>query len=401
MRQLYQKTQAAVSKYFRYPRHLAALLRHAGPRKTANVLLVESERVQRRTRLRGKPYYYFVDPCNVCNLRCPLCPTGNGQLDRSKGMLKLADYQVILDRIAPYAVEVSLHNWGEPLLNKEIFEIIKRTSARGIATNMSSNLSLEKDNLAERLIESGLEYLIVSLDGVSQEVYERYRVRGEVELVFHNLRSILEAKRRMGSRTPVVEWQYLVFKHNEHEMEQAQALAERLGVDRFRFRAPGFPLADYKLAARPRQLEAESTWMPTNPAYWELHPGLLRKSGYLWDEPCYYLYRSMTINPGGGIAACCIAYKERQDFGNLVRDDLETIWNNQQYQASRALYGKNPAGRAGTVCDSCFLFKRPLGVEVARRNGGAQRLAEDEIPVAAGAATRSAERQMSDAAAGE
>jgi MoaA/NifB/PqqE/SkfB family radical SAM enzyme len=398
MQQFYQKAQAAASKYFRYPRHFAALLRHAGPRKTANVLLVESERMRRRTQLRGKPYYYFVDPCNVCNLRCPLCPTGNGLLDRSKGMLKLADYRVILDKIAPYAVEVSLHNWGEPLLNKEIFEIIKLTNERGIATNMSSNLSLEKDNLAERLIESGLEYLIVSLDGVSQEVYERYRVRGDVELVFDNLRALVEAKRRLGSRTPVVEWQYLVFKHNEHEMEQAQALAARIGVDRFRFRAPGFPLGDYKLAARPQQVEAESIWMPSNPAYWELHPGLLRKSGFLWDEPCYYLYRSMTVNPGGGIAACCIVYKERQDFGNLVRDDLETIWNNQQYQASRALYGKNPTGRAGTVCDSCFLFKRPLGVEVARRNGSEHLLAEDEILVAAGAGPARVERERSDAA---
>jgi radical SAM protein with 4Fe4S-binding SPASM domain len=150
-------------------------------------------------------------------------------------------------------------------------------------------------------------------------------------------------------------------------MEAAQKLASQIGVDRLRFRSPGFPLGDYKLVGTPSQEDAESKWMPTNPAYWELHPGMLRKEGYLWDEPCYYLYRSMTINPGGGIAACCIVYKERQDFGNLVQDDLETIWNNQEYQKSRALFGKDPEGRAGTVCDSCFLFKRPMGVEIARK----------------------------------
>src|SRR5688500_14922933 len=99
------KVQGIISKYFRYPRHFAALLKHSGPRKAANVLLVESERIRRETKLRGKPYYYFIDPCNVCNLRCPLCPTGNGDIDRPRGMMKLNDFKVILDKISPYAVE--------------------------------------------------------------------------------------------------------------------------------------------------------------------------------------------------------------------------------------------------------------------------------------------------------
>lgn len=378
-----QKVRGAISKYFRYPRHLAALIRHAGLKKTANVLLVESERLRGRSVLRGRPYYYFVDPCNVCNLRCPLCPTGNGELDRAKGMLKFSDYQIILDKIAPYAVEISLHNWGEPLLNKEIFKIISTTSERGIATNMSSNLSIEKENLGEQIVKSGLEYLIVSLDGMTQDVYEQYRVRGELDLVMHNLRDIIAAKKRLGSKTPTIEWQFLVFKHNEHQMAAAEELAPQLGVDKLRFRSPGFPLGDYKLKAKASQQEAEDRWMPTNPAYWELHPGQMRKDGYLWDEPCYYLYRSMTVNPGGGVAACCIVYKDRQDFGNLVRDDLGTIWNNQQYQRSRGLFGKNPADRAGTVCDGCFLFKRPLGVSVAQGMAQAPLITEDAISVSA------------------
>lgn len=360
-----ERTRAMASKYFRYPRHFAALLQHAGPRKTANVLLVEAERLATRRRLRGMPYYYFVDPCNTCNLKCPLCPTGNGLLDRSRGVLKLADYRTILDKIAPYAVEISLHNWGEPLLNKEIFEITEATSSRGIATNMSTNFCIDKPDLAQRLVESGLEYLIVSLDGVTQEAYQQYRVQGDIELVFHNLRALVEAKRRLRRRTPVIEWQFLVFKHNEHEMDRARELAPRIGVDRLRFRSPGLPFGQYKLVGAPAQLAEEDKWMPTDPAYWDLHPGRLRKEGYLWDEPCYYLYRSMTINPGGGIAACCIVYKERQDFGNLLTDDLGEIWNNPQYQLSRGLFARGARVRspAGTVCDGCFLFNRHLGAK--------------------------------------
>jgi MoaA/NifB/PqqE/SkfB family radical SAM enzyme len=355
-----QNLRALTSKYFRYPRHMKALLQHAGVRKTANVLLVESERLRRRSYLYGRPYYYFVDPCNVCNLRCPLCPTGTGNTERTRGIMKVAEYQSVLDKIAPYAVEVSLHNWGEPLLNKDIFEIISRTARRGIATNLSSNLSIERPDIGELIVSSGLEYLIVSLDGVTQDVYNQYRVRGDIDLVFDNLRSIVAAKHRLRRRTPVIEWQFIVFKHNEHQMAEAERLARGIGVDKIRFRSPGFPFDGYKLVAGAAQSAAEDRWMPTNPAYWDMHPGRLRKEGYLWDEPCYYLYRSMTINPGGGIAACCIVYKERQDFGNLQRDDLGAIWNNRQYQASRRLYARGAAVKspAGTVCDGCFLFNR-------------------------------------------
>lgn len=362
-----QSIKSTASKYFRYPRHLKALLEHAGPRKTANVLLVESERLRTRTKLRGRPYYYFVDPCNVCNLKCPLCPTGNGTLDRSRGVLKFSDYETILEKISPYAVEVSLHNWGEPLLNKEIFEIIGATSQRGIATNLSSNLSLDKPDLAQKIVESGLEYMIVSLDGTTQDVYEKYRVQGQIDLVFQNMNALVEAKKRMHSTKPTIEWQFLMFKHNEHQRDEASELAKRIGVDRIRFRSPGFPYAKYKLTGNPAQTAAEEKWMPTDPAYWDVHPGRLRKEGYLWDEPCYYLYRSMTVNPGGGIAACCIVYKERQDFGNLLTDDLGDIWNNRQYQASRALFAKGARVRnpAGTICDGCFLFNRH--VERARQ----------------------------------
>ena len=382
MRRQLQAARASV----RSPARLAYWLRRAGVRKTANMLLIEAERAMRRTRLRGKPYYYFVDPCNVCNLRCPLCVTGNGLLDRSRGLLRLQDYQTILDKIAPYAVHISLHNWGEPLLNPEIFEIIGATGKRGIAPTMSSNLNVEKDRFGERIVESGLDYLIVSLDGLTQQTYEQYRVRGKIDLVFDNIRAIIEARKRLKRHTPLIEWQFLVFRHNEHEVERARAQAASLGVDRFRPRSPCFPLQDYKLVDQPAQAAAEARWMPADPTYWEQHPGALRRAGYLWDEPCFYLYRTMTVNPGGGLASCCLAYKERQDFGNLLRDDLETVWNNEQYRRSRALFARAPAKRAGTVCDSCFLFKRPLGVAIAGEQTRTRLIAEERVTSAGGRA---------------
>ena len=107
--------------------------------KTLNMGIVELERGLKRTHLSGKPYYFFIDPCSYCNLRCPLCATGAKTHERIQGMLGLEDYKVLLDKIAPYAVTVALHNWGEPLLNPEIFKMIRMTSNRRIHTVLSSN----------------------------------------------------------------------------------------------------------------------------------------------------------------------------------------------------------------------------------------------------------------------
>src|SRR5512139_2073818 len=125
----------------RVRRYLNPVLRHGTPRKIANMLLAEAELRLRRTVLRARPYYYLIDVCNVCNLRCPLCPTGNDSLGRVQGIMRFAEYRQILDQVKPYALVASLYNHGEPFLNKDIFEIIAYTASRDIATNVSSNFN--------------------------------------------------------------------------------------------------------------------------------------------------------------------------------------------------------------------------------------------------------------------
>ena len=179
---------------------IAHWLSQVGLHKTLNMGLVELERGLKRTHLSGKPYYYFIDPCSYCNLCCPLCATGARTHQRSQGMLGLGDYKVLLDKIAPYAVTVALHNWGEPLLNPEIFNMIRMTHNRRIHTVLSSNLNTETERLGEEIVASGLSHLIVSLDGVTQGTYQKYRQGGDIELVFENMNKIISAKKSSGWR---------------------------------------------------------------------------------------------------------------------------------------------------------------------------------------------------------
>ena len=353
-------------KIRRAGRYLRPIYRHGTARKLANIALIEAEMRMKRVKLRGRPYYYIIDICNICNLRCPLCPTGNGRLDRKQDFITLEEYRPIFERVKDYALVVSIYNHGEPFLNPDVFDIIEHTASNNVATNASSNLNWPRPIDVKDIVNSGLEYLTVSLDGVSQDVYSKYRVKGNVDEVFENMRNLLAARKLLKSKTPFVEWQYVVFKHNEHEMERARELADEIGVDLLRFISPGVPPEDF----HDESLQKE--WMPDNPQYHEMHPKRIDELGYIFDQTCYYLYRSMFIYTGGGVTSCCFAHDENHDFGNIFKNSVDEIWNNDSYRSARMLFANNPKNepRQKVLCDACALFRQPgaaaCGVRPAR-----------------------------------
>src|SRR5262249_15294871 len=151
---------------------------------------------------------------------CPHCFTGAGEPGRSRTMIPLDFYQQLLAELGPRLWQIEFHNWGEALLHKHIFTMIEEADARGISTLVCTNFSLPFDEArAERLVRSGLKLLGVSIDGSRQDIYEQYRVHGDLELVTRNCRLVTEAKRRLGSATPRMIWTYHVFAHNRDDVE--------------------------------------------------------------------------------------------------------------------------------------------------------------------------------------
>lgn len=115
---------------YRAPRHLQSLLRHSTPKKFNNFLKVESERRHKIAILKGRPYVIYVDPSTVCNLRCPLCPGGNGNLDQRRQLLSFKKYERFIEPLRDYLYEIFLYNWGEPFLNPEIFDMIEHNQKK-------------------------------------------------------------------------------------------------------------------------------------------------------------------------------------------------------------------------------------------------------------------------------
>ncbi len=370
---LVRKFLKKIPQYTRNARHARSVIQHGTPRKWVNLVHAELERKLRRTKVRSRPYLLIIDPCNYCNLRCPLCPTGLNDLGRPQSMLSFEHFKRYFDPFIPYVFEAYMHNWGESLLNKEVYRMVAYAQENNVGTNLSSNfVALDSSDL-DNILDCGLEYLIVSLDGTDQETYSQYRVRGDYERVVENLAELIRRRDVRSRKTPVIEWQYIVMKQNEHQIPEAERLATKLGVDLLRFIPVGMPF-EFR-----NRKEVADKWYPqtvegrVKSDHQEQQFGQARKPG-----PCFYLYRSMVVNPDGGISPCCVTYRKNRDFDHLNAStiDIQTIWNNEKYVSARSLFsGASVPNRRPTVCDVCDIFEKhreprpPLTTRKAQNQG--------------------------------
>jgi len=337
---------------YRYKKYIAIHARHISARKLLNLLRVEWRLKTNNPDLRGLyPYILFVDITSACNLRCPLCTMGQRNMIPRKSQMDVEHYRRIVEPLKDHLFQVFLYNWSEPLLSRHVFDIISLNRLCNIGSVISSNLSLPIDG--ERLVASGLEYLIVSADGLSQEVYETYRVGGDICLVAENLSSIIRARKKAKSKHPFIEWQCLVTRKNESELEELKAFAYELGVDAVRF-------ANLNLFSADGELEAiEKEWLPSNPSFRYFESTRLPDIKTQERLPCYWLWRTAIVNPNGGITPCCLY--DTVDWGNAFEIPFLKVWNNGLYQASRRLSLRESSDPdVQTVCHECnapFIYR--------------------------------------------
>src|SRR6202158_2314821 len=211
------------------------------------------------------PVAAYIEPTSFCNLRCPACPTGLRLGLRPSVAIKEDLFKSAIDELGDYIFHLNMYNWGEPLLHKQTPKLIRYAKEKDIKILMSTNLSIKlTDDYIENLVKSGLDSLIVSLDGASEETYKRYRISGDFNLVRNNILRIQEVKKRLGVQTPKVIWQFLVFKHNEHEIEQARALYKDWGADAITVGGAEMPLDAYNDGLEPSTIPEFNAYHPSH-----------------------------------------------------------------------------------------------------------------------------------------
>jgi MoaA/NifB/PqqE/SkfB family radical SAM enzyme len=282
------------------------------------------------------PVAAFIEPNLFCNLQCPACPTGLRLGLRPTVSIKEELFKAAIDEIGDYVFQLYMYNWGEPLLHKQTPELIRYAKAKDLKIVLSTNLSIKlTDDYIERLVQSGLDRLIVSLDGLTQETYEKYRRGGKLDLVRENVMRIKQAKERLGVSTPKVVWQFLVFKHNEHEIEQARAEFKDWGADEITIGAAEMPAEEHSKGLEPSTLPQYNLYHPDHPVPREAERQM--NSG----RACSWLYGVFVLNPNGRVSPCCSVSSEKLDFGEYKSGAFFDLWNNEKFRRARGLFAKS------------------------------------------------------------
>ena len=291
----------------------------------------------------GLPVSISFEPTTSCNLRCPECPSGLRAFTRPTGMLQKDFFRETIDDIHEHILYLIFYFQGEPYLNPAFLEMVKYASTKKIYTATSTNAHYLTDEAAKKTVESGLDRLIISIDGITQDVYKQYRVGGQLDKVVEGTKNIVKWRKQLNSKTPFIFFQFLVVKPNEHQIEEIKKLAAEIGVDEVRFKTA--QVYDYE----------------TDPN--ELIPTIDKFSRYKKDgngntipktklaNECWKLWHSNVITWDGLVVPCCFDKDAMHQLGNLKNESFKKIWFNSNYKQFRKELMK---GRRNIdICANC------------------------------------------------
>ena len=288
----------------------------------------------------GGPETAMIEPTNLCNLACPTCPTGTGKIKPLPSMTT-ARFARALGELGPQVRNLALWNYGEPLLNKHLPEIIAHAKQAGVSVvKVSSNVHFLDGERGRALLSSGLDVLILSVDGASQATYATFRKDGDFETVARSVAWLTAEKRRLGSKKPRIELQFIAMRHNQHEIPEMRRLAREWGVDKLRIKTVGADDPETRDLIPTDRLLSRYDATATRP---NTRHALCTMA---WDHT--------VINVDGSVTPCCYLRPDMGDsfvMGNVFETTFAEIWRGPRYRKFRR---EMLAGRESMpVCDRC------------------------------------------------
>lgn len=328
-------------------------LRKLTPRRVWNVAkLVTSYYITKYTRRPvqwGKPMTISFEPTTACNLRCPECPSGLRSFTRETGNLKADFFRKNIDQLSADLLYLIFYFQGEPYINPQFLDMVKYASDKKIYTMTSTNGHFLNDENARKTIESGLDRLIISVDGTTQDTYESYRKSGKLESVLQGARNVVKWRKKLGSSTPHIVFQFLVVKPNEHQIPEIYELAKEIGVDQVNLKTA--QIYDYKNG---------NPLIPTNEKYsrYKLQPDGTYDVKHALTNHCWKLWHSCVITWDGVVVPCCFDKDAIHKLGDLKDKDFATVWHDQPYQdfRSRILKGRSQIDICTNCTEGCSVF---------------------------------------------
>ena len=299
-------------------------------------------KITKNGNIKGLPISLTIEPTTACNLGCPECPSGLKQFSRPEGNLKNPLYESIINQVQKHVFYLNFYFQGEPFINPNFLDMVAYANSKKIYTAASTNAHFLTDEMAKKTIQSGLDRLIISIDGITQEVYENYRVHGKLDKVLDGTKNILKWKKELKSNTPYVIFQFLVVKPNEHQIEDAKKLADELGVDEIRFKT-----------AQVYEYENGNPLIPSIEKYSRYKKqanGKYALKNKLLNE-CWRMWSSCVITWDGKVVPCCFDKDATHQLGDLSTSNFNQLWKSETYQKFRKKILTNR--QSIDICKNC------------------------------------------------
>lgn len=271
--------------------------------------------------IKGMPVSIGAELTNNCNLSCPECPSGSGQMKRARGFMESELFNKVIKELRPYLYNINLYFQGEPMLHPQFFSFIRNST--DIHTVVSTNGYFLTVENSEKIARSGLGKLIISLDGLDHESYSSYRGNGNVKTVLDGITNVTQAKHKFNSALKI-EIQFLVNRLNEHQIPILRQLTGKLKAS---------------LRLKSMQLinsEEIGLWMPVNGKFrrYKLKDGeyVIKNS---FPDRCARLWFNPVITWDGKVIPCCYDKDADHIMGDLNTDSFREIWNGPKYRIFR------------------------------------------------------------------
>lgn len=288
------------------------------------------------------PFSLSIEPTTSCNLRCPECPSGLRSFSRPTGMLHQDTFKRIIDELHGHLVYLIMYFQGEPYLNPGFLDTIQYAHSKNIYTATSTNGHFLSREIAIKTVASGLDRIIISLDGTDQQTYESYRKRGKLSKVISGIENLIEARKKLKSKTPFIILQFIVFDHNVHQLQDVELLVRKLGVDKLEIKT-----------AQIYDFEKGSDFIPKNQklSRYQLNGenGYTIKSELL--DKCWKMWHSCVMTWDGNIVPCCFDKDAKYTMGNIHNQSFSEIWNGSKYLDFRSRLLKNR--KEIDICKNC------------------------------------------------
>lgn len=295
------------------------------------------------------PLNMQVELTSYCNLRCPVCPVGTKDLHRPPQAIDTRLFERLMSEVGPYLLTLSLWAWGEPLLHPELEEILAIARRYPVATLLSTNgQNLNQERVQKALRTHPPAYLIVALDGLSNETNSQYRKGAKIEPALEGVRALTDWKRRTGSRLPVLHWRFLAMRHNEHELAGLRRFARHYGFDMVSIRT----LSIIDSPEDPhRELVPETGGLR---AYAYQDGNRMRRRGFVCQHPFTY----PTVLADGTLVACEQDYNGTQSFGKFSEETtFSELWFGKSSETIRKIIRDDP--EQFSFCRNCPFADRP------------------------------------------